>query len=88
MHVDQLTRMANQIGQFFEAMPERDEARRGAVQHIRNFWEPRMRRALLEHLAECDLSRFMAEAIEAHGHLLDDGDAQRPARAPLQGARP
>ena len=42
-----LVRMANRIGDFFEAMPERDEALEGIAQHIQKFWEPRMRRQLL-----------------------------------------
>ncbi len=30
-----LVRMANRIGEFFEAMPERDEALQGYAEHIR-----------------------------------------------------
>jgi formate dehydrogenase subunit delta len=46
-----LTKMANQIGDFFEAMPDRDQAIRDVASHLQRFWEPRMRRALLEHVA-------------------------------------
>ncbi|MBJ9964400.1 formate dehydrogenase subunit delta [Burkholderia seminalis] len=42
--------MANQIGAFFESMPDRDEALAGIADHLRRFWEPRMRRALLTAL--------------------------------------
>ncbi|MBJ9594290.1 formate dehydrogenase subunit delta [Burkholderia seminalis] len=42
--------MANQIGAFFESMPDRDEALAGIADHLRRFWEPRMRRALLAAL--------------------------------------
>ncbi|MET3819033.1 MULTISPECIES: formate dehydrogenase subunit delta [Burkholderia] len=42
--------MANQIGAFFESMPDREEALTGIAEHIRRFWEPRMRRALLAAL--------------------------------------
>ncbi|WP_423378552.1 formate dehydrogenase subunit delta [Burkholderia sp. LMG 32019] len=42
--------MANQIGAFFESMPDRDEALAGIADHIRRFWEPRMRRAFLAAL--------------------------------------
>jgi hypothetical protein len=38
-----------------------------------------MRRELLERLAECALSPFMAEALEAHTCLLHEQTAQRPA---------
>ena len=50
MNADNLIRMANQIGEFFETMPEREEALDDIASHIRKFWEPRMRRALLAAL--------------------------------------
>ena len=49
MHIDNLIKMANQIGTFFEAMPDRDEALADIASHLKRFWEPRMRRALLAH---------------------------------------
>ena len=42
--------MANRIGDFFDSMPDREEALAGIADHIRRFWEPRMRRALLAEL--------------------------------------
>ena len=39
--------MANRIGEFFQAMPDRQEALLGVATHIRKFWDPRMRRELL-----------------------------------------
>ena len=50
MDIDNLVHMANRIGEFFESMPERDEAEREIAQHLRKFWEPRMRRELLAHV--------------------------------------
>jgi formate dehydrogenase subunit delta len=47
MDVHNLIDMANRIGEFFESMPDRDEALEGIATHIRRFWEPRMRRAIL-----------------------------------------
>ena len=74
MHADALIRMANQIGSFFEAMPDHDEALRGAAQHIKSFWEPRMRRALLSEIDAAgiaELKPFMAEAIALHRPLIE-----------------
>ncbi len=51
MDIRTLTHMANRIGQFYEAQPDRAEALAGIAQHIEKFWEPRMRRALAAHLA-------------------------------------
>lgn len=73
MHTDSLIRMANQIGSFFEAMPDRAEALEGIAQHIRRFWEPRMRRELLAHLdrdGSAGLSAMVAEAIARHRSVL------------------
>lgn len=47
MDAENLVRMANRIAEFFQAMPDRAEARDGVAQHLRRFWEPRMRRELL-----------------------------------------
>lgn len=50
MDIDNLVHMANRIGEFFEAMPDRAEATAGIAQHLRRYWEPRMRRALQAHV--------------------------------------
>jgi formate dehydrogenase subunit delta len=50
MDIANLIRMANQIGDFFDAMPDRPEAVEGVANHIHKFWEPRMRVQLLDFL--------------------------------------
>ena len=50
MNIDNLVRMVNRIGSFFAAMPDREEATRDLAQHVRRFWEPRMRKQLFEHI--------------------------------------
>ena len=73
MHVDQLIRMVNQIGAFFEAMPDHAEAVEGIALHLQKFWEPRMRRELLMHLDAhgCDeLKAIVTEAIQQHRSAL------------------
>jgi formate dehydrogenase subunit delta len=76
MHADILTRMANQIGQFFEAMPDREESLEGAASHIKSFWEPRMRRELLAAISAPgglpELSAFMTEALARHRALVEE----------------
>lgn len=64
-----LVRMANRIGDFFEAMPERDEALEGIAQHILKFWEPRMRRQLLAAIdagETADLQDIVRSALVLH----------------------
>ena len=50
MTVSDIVRMANQISDFFNAYPH-DEAVRETANHLRNFWDPRMRAQLSEHLS-------------------------------------
>ncbi len=52
MNNDNLVRMVNQIGAFFESMPDRTEALQELAMHLKKFWDPRMRRALLELMEE------------------------------------
>lgn len=74
MHIDALVRMANQIGDFFAAMPDHDEALEGIATHLKKFWEPRMRRELLAHVdadGGAGLHGVVAEAIGRHRALLN-----------------
>jgi formate dehydrogenase subunit delta len=41
--------MANQIGKFFESQGEA-KAGPGIADHIRKFWDPRMKKAIFAHL--------------------------------------
>lgn len=50
METADLTRMANQIADYFSAYGH-DEAVAGITDHIEKFWDPRMRRGLLAHVA-------------------------------------
>lgn len=47
MLIDELTRMANQIADFFAPYPEAD-AIAGVQDHIIKFWTPQMRANLLD----------------------------------------
>lgn len=51
-NIEHLIRLANRIGAFFDAMPDRAEGLEGIANHIQKFWEPRMRTALLDFLAK------------------------------------
>lgn len=49
MSPDRLVYMANQIGKFFEVQ-KADEVVPGIANHIRKFWDPRMRKAIFVYL--------------------------------------
>ncbi|MDN3517566.1 formate dehydrogenase subunit delta [Aquisalimonas lutea] len=44
-----MVRMANQIADYFAAYPA-ERAEREVTNHLRAFWEPRMRRQLVEYV--------------------------------------
>ena len=73
MDVHRLIKMANEIGAFFEAEPDRAVALEGVANHIERFWEPRMRRELLrwvdEHNGE-GLKELVLGAIQANREKL------------------
>ena len=47
--LERLIEMANQIGDFFSPYPPK-RAREGLRNHLRTYWDPRMRNALLAHI--------------------------------------
>jgi formate dehydrogenase subunit delta len=49
MSPERLVYMANQIGRFFATQGE-DEAVAGTLDHIRKFWEPRMRKEIVAYV--------------------------------------
>lgn len=66
MNPAHLIKMANQIGAFFNAMPQREEAIQGIAQHLQRTWEPRMLRALNHHITQhgtTDLNPIVKEAL-------------------------
>jgi formate dehydrogenase subunit delta len=62
---DKLVYMANQIGKFFQTQGH-DKAVPGIAEHIRKFWDPRMRRMIFAHLdaGGAGLDPFVRDAIE------------------------
>ncbi len=49
MSPEKLVYMANQIGRFFAHRPE-PQAVADIADHLRKFWEPRMRKAILDYV--------------------------------------
>lgn len=73
MDVNHLIIMANKIGQFFESMPDREQAKVDIATHIKKFWEPRMRKAILAALDDAQaesMTPIVREAMTAHRSML------------------
>jgi formate dehydrogenase subunit delta len=44
--------MANDIGAFFNAEADKDEAAKSIAGHLTRYWDPRMRREIITHYRE------------------------------------
>jgi formate dehydrogenase subunit delta len=78
MDAHHLVEMANQIGRFYAAEPDRKQALLDTATHIRRSWDPRMRRALYQHIDDhhgAGLDAFAAEAASVHRQMLEPSDA-------------
>lgn len=72
MSPEKLAYMANQIGRFFASQPH-GKSVAGIEDHIIKFWDPRMRKTLLDNLDHVQLDPLVREAADR---------LQRRARAP------
>ena len=73
MDAKKLVKMANEIGAFFQAEPDRQSALDGVAGHLKRFWDPRMRRELLRWVDEqagAGLSPIVLDAIRANREKL------------------
>jgi formate dehydrogenase subunit delta len=63
---EHLIKMANDIGHFFRAEPQREDAIAGIANHIAKFWTRRMREKLKIHLTrdgDASLEELPREAL-------------------------
>lgn len=72
MNIEHLIKMANQIGQFFEAEPDQVQAMSDTAAHVKRFWEPRMRQTLIDYAAAGGegLSPFVIASVKQHRNML------------------
>lgn len=60
-----LVQMANDIGNFFRALPDRDEAIAGIASHIKSYWTPKMREKLIAQMeGTTDLDELPRAAMQ------------------------
>ncbi|MEE9355138.1 MAG: formate dehydrogenase subunit delta [Methylococcaceae bacterium] len=65
MKIENLIKMANDIGDFFNAEEDKEIASDGVKTHIQRIWEPRMRKQLLIYFEKdgSDLSDLVKKAL-------------------------
>jgi formate dehydrogenase subunit delta len=68
MSHDKLAYMANQIGRFFQSQKQ-DTAVAAIEDHLKRFWDPRMRKAIVAQLADgsIELDPLVRQAVERLG---------------------
>ena len=52
MNMDHLVKMANEIGSFFVTANDEDTAAQLIADQLKRFWDPRMRKQVVAHLAQ------------------------------------
>lgn len=73
MDMQNLIKMANRIGDFFESAADRSEVENGIADHLKKFWAPRMRLQLLEYIDRehgAGLKEIVITSILAHREKL------------------
>lgn len=69
-----LVKMANEIAAFFAAEPDHALAVEGVANHLKRFWEPRMRRellALLDAGGVAGMHALVVAALQQHRGRLE-----------------
>jgi formate dehydrogenase subunit delta len=69
MQTETLIKMANQIGDFFEAEPNKTQAQLDIAQHLNRFWTKDMRNQIAAHVQTkqgAGLHMQVISAIAAH----------------------
>jgi formate dehydrogenase subunit delta len=83
MNIDLLIKMTNEIGEFFAGVEVNDPqaAARDVANHLRRYWEPRMRAQMLKYYEERQGAGLTELAKNAVG-LLYAASKAPPAPAP------
>jgi formate dehydrogenase subunit delta len=84
---DHLVKMANDIGHFFRAEPQREDAIAGISNHIARYWTKRMREKIAAHMqhgGEGELDDLPREALR---RLIAQQSTPTQAPAPQTAAR-
>lgn len=76
MQIDQLVIMANDIAAFFHKAADQGEAARSVATHLHRYWDPRMRKKIVEHQLSggAGLSELASEGVHI---LAQEQAAQR-----------
>ena len=68
-NIEHLVTMANQIGDFFAPMKDHSKSQEEIIAHLKRTWDPRMRKALVEHVQDHNgegLNQVVLDAVRTH----------------------
>ncbi len=69
MEIEKLIKMANQIGDFFEAYPDAELAKKDIANHLQRFWNSVMIKSIVTHVKQqqgAGLHPRVIDAIQQH----------------------
>ena len=69
MDTHHLVKMANNIADFFSTEEDKSKAEKSIADHLKSFWDPRMRREILRHVDEhggAGLEEIVLNSLRAH----------------------
>jgi len=81
MNIDLLIKMANEIGEFFAGTADPAEAAQAVANHLRRFWEPRMRAQIIRYYEE-RAGAGMSELARSAVGLLSAASKAAPVTPP------
>ncbi len=87
MNIDLLIKMTNEIGQFFAGTAEAPEAARAVANHLKRYWEPRMRAQMITYFEQRNGAGLTELARSAVALMVADNKAQASAGAASRGAK-
>ena len=65
MQTETLIKMANQVGDFFEAEPNQSQAQKDIANHLNRFWTKDMRNQIAKYAKEKQGAGLHAQVISA-----------------------
>jgi formate dehydrogenase subunit delta len=77
MNTDLMIKMLNEISAFFAGEDDREQAARDIQNHVRRYWEPRMRAQLLEYLEQRQGAGLSELALKAVALLAEEAHLPR-----------
>jgi formate dehydrogenase subunit delta len=79
MHIDYLVGMANDIGAFFASEADQQAATAAIHNHLKRFWDPRMRAQIVAHYNEARGEGLEPAALNAVKMLAGEAMKKAPA---------